>query len=87
MAKTTRNLAVIGMLAAGLLLVASVSNAGPGRTCLLQPDTFCGFQCSGLYYLACFDDSPDRCCWEGPSSCGESTSCDGFCGCLTDPGF
>jgi hypothetical protein len=87
MVKMTRSLAALGLLAAVFLLVAPLSDAGPGRTCLSQPDTYCGFNCSGLSYPACFDDDPVRCCWDGPNSCGESTSCGGFCGCSEDPGF
>lgn len=46
-------------------------------------DTFCFRQCGGALHCTEFED---RCCWEGPNSCGDSVNCSHFCGFFDGPG-
>lgn len=45
---------------------------------------YCFRQCGGALRCSVFED--DRCCWQGPNTCGDSVSCSHFCGSFDGPG-
>lgn len=73
---------IIALVAIAALAVLATAPGFSVGLCAVFPntDTYCRTQCSRIASsMVCFDKNPDRCCWEGPNSCGESTNCSDFC--------
>ncbi len=84
--KIRRNLRIALLLTAILAIAAASELSGRWR-CVRIPDAYCDTECSVVGgSLACFDES-NRCCFEGPNSCGDTTECSNFCGECPPGGF
>ena len=78
---------VSALLIAGVWAMAIPVGGLPGSECDPPEGAACFAQCDEQFgILGCWGFSSERCCWEGPSSCGESTSCSG-CGECPEGGF
>lgn len=72
------------LMAWGLAVPAGSS---PGL-CVAHRDTYCSTQCGEVGGgLTCFDASSERCCFEGPNTCGETMDCPECTSCGGAGGF